>query len=243
MLNFGATAFPSPDRWLQLGVRTNGGSTVTPLLPRQLISPTPYTLHALGSDTAWTAILANNVINGVYTTDRYADPSWITSLSASKINGDIAGNASGFLGNLSGDVIGSQGATLIANDAVITVKIANGAVTTAKLAAGAVTEGKISAAGLLVPNLNADLLDGRHATSFAEKGAGPESKNVGVCNTTGTAAVWDSATRTWSQVSLGGSSSALIGSGGNIAFANNAGKAAVWSMTAKTWIQVALGGA
>ena len=241
-LDFGASAFLSPDRWLQLAVRTNGGGALTTLFPRQPISPAPYTLHALGSDTASTAILANAVVNGVYTTGMYADPNWITSLGASKITGDIAGNASGFLGNLSGDVAGSQGATVIVNDAVITPTIANGAVTTAKLAAGAVTEGKILAAGLLVANLNADQLDGLHATSFAQKGAGPESKNVGVCNSTGTAAVWDSATGTWSQVALGGSSSALIGSGGNIAFANNAGKAAVWSMTAKTWTQVALGG-
>jgi hypothetical protein len=242
-LDFGPSAFLSPDRWLQLGVRTNGGSTLTTLLPRQSISPAPYTIHALGSDTATTAIMADAVANGVYTTVSYADPSWITSLSAGKITGDIAGNASGFSGSLSGDVIGTQGANLIANDAVVTVTIANGAVTTAKLAAGAVTEGKISAAGLLVANLNADLLDGRHATSFAEKGAGPESKNVGVCNTSGTAAVWDSAAGTWSTNALGGSSSALIGSGGNIAFANNVGKAAVWSMTTRTWTPVVnLGG-
>ena len=242
-LDFGPSAFLSPDRWLQLAVRANGGGALATLFPRQPISPAPYAIHALGSDSATTAIMANAVANGVYTTGMYADPNWITSLGASKITGDIAGNASGFLGNLSGDVAGSQGATVIVNDAVITPTIANGAVTTAKLAAGAVTEGKIFAAGLLVPNLNADQLDGRHATSFAEKGAGPESKNVGVCNSTGTAAVWDSAAGTWSTNALGGSSSALIGSGGNIAFANNVGKAAVWSMTTKTWTPVVnLGG-
>ncbi len=242
MLDFGPTAFTSPDRWLQLAVRTNGASALTTLLPRQHISPAPYTIHALGSDTATTAITANAVANGVYTTGMYADPGWITSLSGGKIAGDITGNASGFSGSLSGDVIGTQGANLIANDAVITVTIANGAVTTPKLAAGAVTEGKILAAGILVTNLNADLLDGLHSAAFAQKGAGPESKNVGVCNSGGTAAVFDSSTGTWSQVALGGSSSALIGSGGNIAFANNAGKAAVWSMTTKTWIQTNLAG-
>ncbi len=241
MLDFGPSAFLSSDRWLQLGVRTNGDGAVIPLLPRQHVSPAPYTLHALGCDTAGNAITANAVLNGVYTTNRYADPIWITSVSAGKITGNIAGNAAGFLGNLSGEVVGAQGATVIVSDAVTTPKIANGAVTTSKLATGAVTEGNISAVGLLVPNLNADLLDGLHATSFAQTGAGPESKNVGVCNTTGTAAVWDSATTAWSQVSLGGTSSGLIGSGGNIAFANNAGKAAVWSMTAKTWTQVDLG--
>ena len=242
-LDFGLSAFTGPDRWLQLEVRTNGGGIFMPLFPRQPILPVPYALYSLRSGAAVTAGTADAVVNGVYITGTYADPSWITSLRGSKIDGDIAGNAGGFSSYLSGDVAGSQGETVIVSDAVTTPKIANSAVTTAKLAAGAVTEGKIKAVGILVTNLNADLLDGLHSTSFAQKGAGPESKNVAVCNTTGTAAVWDSATATWSQVALGGSSSGLLGSGGNIAFANNGGKAAVWSMTAKTWTQVALGGA
>lgn len=250
-LDFGASSFTGSERWLQLEVRTNGAGAFTHLAARQPILPAPYAIYSSYSDAARTAKMAAAVANGVYTTNTYADPGWITSLRASKIAGDIAGNAGGFSGNLSGEVTGAQGATVIASDAVTTTKIANSAVTAAKLAVGAVgknqiaggavTEGKISAAGILVGNLNADLLDGLHATSFAQTGAGPESKNVGVCNTTGTAAVWDSATTTWSQVSLGGSSSGLIGSGGNIAFANNVGKAAVWSMTAKTWTQIDLG--
>ena len=254
-VDFGASAFDGQNRWLQLEVReydegavTNGGGAFTTLLPRQPVLPVPYALHSSGSDTALTANVAASVDHGVYTTGAYANPAWITSLSGSKITGDIAGKASGFSGQLSGDVAGAQGATVIVSDAVTTAKIANGAVTTAKLAggavgngqlaAGAVTEAKISAAGLLVNNLNADLLDGLHATTFAQKGTGPESKNVGVCNTTGTAAAWDSATRTWVQISLGGASTGLIGSGGNIAFANNSGKAAVWSFTSRTWIQL-----
>jgi len=257
-VDFGASAFDGQNRWLQLEVReydegavTNGGGPLTTLFPRQPILPVPYALHSSNSDTALTANVAASVDHGVYTTGAYANPAWITSLSGSKITGDIAGKASGFSGQLSGDVAGAQGATVITSDAVTTAKIANGTVTAAKIAAGAVgngqiaagavTEGKISAVGLLVPNLNADLLDGLHATTFAQKGTGPESKNVGVCNTSGTAAAWDSATRTWVQVALGGSSSGLTGSGGNIAFANNGGKAAVWSFTSKTWIQVALG--
>jgi hypothetical protein len=257
-VDFGASPFTGPDRWLQLEVRPNGGGALTTLSPRQLLSPVPYALHSSLADTALTANTAGSVLNGVYTTNTYADPSWITSLSAGKINGNIAGKAAGFLGNLSGDVSGAQGATLIVGSAVTTAKIADSAVTAAKiaagavgssqiaagavgnsqLAAGAVTEAKISAAAVLVTNLNADLLDGLHSSSFAQTGAGPESKNVGFCNTAGTAAVWDSSTSMWSQISLGGSSSGLIGSGGNIAFANNSGNAAVWCMTTKTWITI-----
>jgi hypothetical protein len=36
---------------------------------------------------------AGSVTNGVYTSSSYANPSWITSLSGSKVTGDIAGNA------------------------------------------------------------------------------------------------------------------------------------------------------
>ncbi len=36
---------------------------------------------------------AGTVTNGIYTTGSYANPAWITSLTGSKITGDIAGNA------------------------------------------------------------------------------------------------------------------------------------------------------
>ncbi len=251
-LDFGLVAFDGQERWLQLEVRSNSsGGSFTILNPRQPVLPTPYALHAFRSDYAGSANAAITVNHGVYDNGAYADPSWITSLSGSKITGDIPGRASGFLGPLAGNVAGTQGATVIVNDAVTTAKIANSAVTSAKIAAGAVgnsqiaagavTEGKITAAGLLVNNLNADLLDGLDSAVFAQRGTGPESKNVGVCNTTGTAAAWDSATRAWVSLALGGSSSRLLGSGGNIGFANNSGKGGVWSYVTKTWIQVNLG--
>ena len=45
-LDFGDAAFPGADRWLQIAVITNGGSTVTTLEPRQPIHATPYAMHA-----------------------------------------------------------------------------------------------------------------------------------------------------------------------------------------------------
>jgi hypothetical protein len=38
--------FPGADRWLEIGVRTNGGGTFTMLSPRQKISSTPYAVPA-----------------------------------------------------------------------------------------------------------------------------------------------------------------------------------------------------
>src|SRR5581483_7681644 len=42
VVNMGAGVFDGSDRWLQLSVRTNGGTTFSQLLPRQRISAVPY---------------------------------------------------------------------------------------------------------------------------------------------------------------------------------------------------------
>jgi hypothetical protein len=41
-LNFGAGVFNGPNRWIEIGVRTNGGGAFTTLTPRQAITATPY---------------------------------------------------------------------------------------------------------------------------------------------------------------------------------------------------------
>src|SRR6266567_7055467 len=46
LLDFGASAFPGADRWLQVGARTNGTSDPFALFtPRQPLTPTPYALY------------------------------------------------------------------------------------------------------------------------------------------------------------------------------------------------------
>ncbi|HKI69393.1 MAG TPA: hypothetical protein VKA67_07385, partial [Verrucomicrobiae bacterium] len=50
-LDFGAN-FPGTDRWLEIGVRTNGAASFVTLSPRQKLTPTPY------------AITAGNVVSG-----------------------------------------------------------------------------------------------------------------------------------------------------------------------------------
>ncbi len=64
-LNFGASAFNGSDRWLQVQVITNGGSTITNLVPRQAISPSPYALYALTADGPnLTNLNASNLASG-----------------------------------------------------------------------------------------------------------------------------------------------------------------------------------
>src|SRR5438067_3903563 len=51
-LDFGVSAFPGADRFLQIGVRPAGGGTFTILSPRQQISSTPYAIRTLSATTA-----------------------------------------------------------------------------------------------------------------------------------------------------------------------------------------------
>ena len=43
-LDFGATPFTGEDRWLEIGVRTNGGGAFSTLAPRQKVAATPYAI-------------------------------------------------------------------------------------------------------------------------------------------------------------------------------------------------------
>jgi hypothetical protein len=45
-LDFGAGIFTGPERWLEIGVRTNGAGDFTTLNPRQPLTPTPYAIMA-----------------------------------------------------------------------------------------------------------------------------------------------------------------------------------------------------
>ena len=75
-LDFGPAAFSGPDLWLEIGVRTNGGSNYTILSPLQQVSATPYALMArsasnlLGtiSATQLTGTLPPEQLAGVYST-------------------------------------------------------------------------------------------------------------------------------------------------------------------------------
>ncbi len=53
-LDFG-NQFPGANRWLEIGVRTNGASAFTTLAPRQALSPTPYAVYAPNAGAAASA--------------------------------------------------------------------------------------------------------------------------------------------------------------------------------------------
>src|ERR1017187_183463 len=84
-LDFGAGIFNGASRWLELGVRTNGGGAFGLLTPRQAVTPTPYAIYSANAASAGTAASATT-----------------------------ATTANNFSGALAGDVTGTQGATVVA---------------------------------------------------------------------------------------------------------------------------------
>ena len=58
VLDFGSGVFGGNARWLEFGVRTNGGSAFTTLEPRQELTPAPYALFAPSAGAAVTAASA-----------------------------------------------------------------------------------------------------------------------------------------------------------------------------------------
>jgi len=61
-LDFG-NQFPGPDRWLEIGVRPNGGGTFSMLAPRQPLTPTPYAVRAAN----FSGPIAAAQLSGTYT--------------------------------------------------------------------------------------------------------------------------------------------------------------------------------
>lgn len=105
LLDFGNGVFTGDARWLEIGVRTNGGGVYTTLSPRQPLTPSPYALFAptagtaSTANTATTATTASNVVagsvnnaalaSGAVTSDKITDGTIVDAdVSSSGISGD-----------------------------------------------------------------------------------------------------------------------------------------------------------
>jgi trimeric autotransporter adhesin len=62
-LDFGSQ-FSGADRWLEIGVRTNGGEPFAILSPRQALTPTPYAVYASGAASA-NAVAGSNIVGNI----------------------------------------------------------------------------------------------------------------------------------------------------------------------------------
>jgi N-acetylneuraminic acid mutarotase len=85
MLDFGGGVFNGADRWLEIGVRTNGGGAFTVLSPRQPLTPAPYAIYASGVSAAGISgtIPAGNIANGTITSNMLAAGAAAANLAAS----------------------------------------------------------------------------------------------------------------------------------------------------------------
>jgi hypothetical protein len=87
----------------------NGGTGATTQSGARTALGVPAT-DGTGASGTWSISVSGNagtVTNGVYTSGSYADPSWITSLSGTKVSGNISGNAA----NVTGIVAVANGGT------------------------------------------------------------------------------------------------------------------------------------
>jgi len=101
-LDFGAGVFDGNARFLDIAVRTNGGSTFTVLAPRQPITSAPYAVQALNAATAGVATVAasaNSVsaanISGTISTAHLPSSLVTNGASGINLNGTFSGNGAG----------------------------------------------------------------------------------------------------------------------------------------------------
>ena len=98
-LDFG-NQFPGADRWLEIGVRTNGAANFVTLALRQKLTPTPYAIFANTASNVSGTISAAN-LSGTYgnavtlnnTGNSFTgDGNGLTGVNAATLNGLSAGN-------------------------------------------------------------------------------------------------------------------------------------------------------
>jgi hypothetical protein len=91
-LDFGVGIFTGAERWLELGVRTNGGTSFTTLAPRTAVTPTPYALHAQNVasggvvGTHSEGVTFNNPAN-VFVGEFSGDGTGVTNVNAATLDG------------------------------------------------------------------------------------------------------------------------------------------------------------
>jgi hypothetical protein len=81
-LDFGAGVFTGADRWLDIAVRTDGGSSFAALTPRQPLTPAPYAIMANSASNLLGMLSATQLSAGSITADKLASGAVTTSALA-----------------------------------------------------------------------------------------------------------------------------------------------------------------
>ena len=138
-LDFGATPFTGAARWLEIGVRTNGGASFSTLSPLQPLTAAPYALYAPSAGTA--SVLSGTVsasqLSGTLNDARLSanvalltgSPTFAGMVTASSFSGSGAG-LTGLPGGMTSQVVSGttvqaqpNTAYLLTNDAQVTLTL------------------------------------------------------------------------------------------------------------------------
>jgi len=92
-LDFGPGVFDGSERWLGIGVRTNGGGGFDPLTPLQPITATPYAIRAAGVDAAGLTgtLSSNNISAGSITSVMLQNGAVVANLNEAGQSGVASG--------------------------------------------------------------------------------------------------------------------------------------------------------
>ncbi|HEY1662993.1 MAG TPA: VCBS repeat-containing protein [Verrucomicrobiae bacterium] len=105
-IDFGSNVWNGQTNWLDIAVRTNGSGTFTELTPRQIVTPTPYSIFAANAATAATVAATN--ITGTLLPGTLPAAVLTNNEGGVSLNGSYAGNGGG-LTNLQLSGIGPAG--------------------------------------------------------------------------------------------------------------------------------------
>jgi len=110
-LDFGASSFPGADRYLEISVKHPADLTYTPLVPRQQLTSSPYsirTLSAVTADSAPAGTLTGTTLNGSVTGSSLTSVGTLANLT---VTNPIAGSVTGNAANVTGTVAVANGGT------------------------------------------------------------------------------------------------------------------------------------
>ena len=91
-VDFGAGAFTGTSNWLELAVRTNGGTIFSTLTPRQPITPTPYAIYAANAGNAVTATTATTAGSATIVTGLVSSGQLSGTIGSTQIAPSAVGN-------------------------------------------------------------------------------------------------------------------------------------------------------
>jgi hypothetical protein len=137
-LDFGDGVFTGADRWLEIGVRTNGNGAFTALAPRHQVAASPYSIYSpnAGVAASVTGTVAAAQLTGTVPLTQLPSVVLTNNASGIALNGAFSGSGFG-LTNLNADLLDGLHAAAFASNvhAHAAADIASGTLADARLSA------------------------------------------------------------------------------------------------------------